>query len=225
MFWFYVATAIFGWAFVLPMLFGGLDLDSELDADFDGGFGGDLELDGGIDAGGVGDFDSDLGSGLDVGDADGLLGGVGDFVGSLLNFRSLLFFSAFFGTAGVVFSTIVGGEAAGIGTILTAVFLGLVAAVVNGQLTRFIKTSEASSQITDREIRGRTAQVVVPLGPGTKGRIKANFGGQPQYLIARPHDSEPDAEFKVGDQVVVVEVENGTALVASLHGLELEEEM
>jgi len=142
MIWLYIAAAIFGTAFVIPMLLGGLDFgaDVELEGlDVDGG----LELDGDIDV-----------DGLDL-DADGVLGGVGDFVASLLSFRSIVMFATFFGLAGTVFSVLDFTEPA---PLLTAAGLGLFAAALNGQLFRLLKDSEASSQLSEVSLT-----VVAPL--------------------------------------------------------------
>lgn len=207
MIWLYLAFAIFGGAFVIPMVLGGLDADVDVGGDLD--IGGDVgELSADLDMGG--DMDLDL-------DTDGLLGGVGDFVSSLLSFRSLVFFAAFFGFAGMVFSWFDFTEPA---PLLTAGVLGFIAAAANSQLFRFLKSSESSSHVTDRELHGQQASVVVPLGPGRKGRIRADINGQPHYLVALPFRSGDDEHYGVGEPVVVIEIEDGTALVAPLPSLE-----
>ncbi len=105
--WIYIAATIFGGAFLIPMVFGGLT--SDLDGGFGGGVDGDvgteldtgLELDGaGLDGAGLdgADFDS---TGLDSTGLDG--GGffdgevIGSIFSSLISFRTLVFFSGFFG--------------------------------------------------------------------------------------------------------------------------------
>jgi hypothetical protein len=59
---------------------------------------------------------------------------------------------------------------------------------------------------------------------GQRGRIRVDLSGQPQYLVARPLDDGSDEHFDVGASVVVVKIENGTALVSSLAELESGEE-
>ena len=87
-----------------------------------------------------------------------------------------------------------------------------------------VRSSEANSQISDRTLQGRRAVVVLPMGEGRPGRIRVDLGGQPQYLVARPVDDGMGQRFDVGASVVVVEIENGTAMVTSLAELDLGEE-
>lgn len=211
MFWIYLAAAIFGGSFLIPMILGGLGSDMEVDTDVD--FDADLELDTDVDFDTDVDLDADVGSdahspvsaGLDAGQA---------IVGSLLSFRSIVFFATFFGAAGLVFT--------GLGynvvlTLVTAVVLGVVASVANSVLFGLLKASETSSQIGERTFEGRPAAVTVPIDADHRGRIRINLAGQPHYLIAESFDGEA---FEPGREVVVVEIQDGIARVASLIDLE-----
>ncbi|MGH1489505.1 MAG: hypothetical protein ACRBK7_08960 [Acidimicrobiales bacterium] len=232
--WIYIAATIFGGAFLIPMVLGGLSSDLE------GGFGGDIDSDLG-DA----DFGAELGSGLDV-DADlsgGLESGgidldgtaadggglfdseaIGSIFSSLISFRTLVFFSGFFGAAGLVFGGLGYQPAVTFGT---AVLIGTIAAVANSMLFGLIKNSQPNSQISDRTLEGRPATVVLPMQGSQRGRIRVELTGQPQYIVARPIEGapgEPEQRFDVGASVVVVKIEDGTAHVASLAELDLGEE-
>jgi len=202
--WFYGASAIFGGVFVLLMILGGLDFEGDVELDFDS----DVDFDVDVDVDGP-DFDLD---------ADGVMGDIGQFFASLISFRSLVFFAAFFGLIGLAFEFLT--DSAAITTFLAAFGGGAFAAVINGQLFKYLKGSEASSDISNRQLSGRAAHVVVPLGPARRGRIKTEIDGQPHFLVALPYKASDDKHFDVGDSVVVVEVNNGTALVAPLPGLE-----
>ena len=207
MIWIYIASAIFGLAFLAPMLLGGIDSDVD--------FGGDLDA----------DLDLDTDVDLDAADAgDGMqLGGenaISAILSSIVSVRTAVFFAAFFGTSGVVFSIL------GYGALLTfgtAAFIGLVAAAANSALYGLVKRSQSTSQISDRTLEGRRASVVLPLGDNRKGRIKIDLGGQPQFMVAQALESE--GRLDVGASVVVVKVEDGTALVASLGELESGDEL
>ncbi|MDH5522230.1 MAG: DUF1449 family protein [Acidimicrobiia bacterium] len=209
MFWIYLASAIFGGSFLIPMILGGLgsdmdvDTDFELDTDvdFDADFDADLEVDSDLGS----DSDSPVSAGLDAGQA---------IVGSLLSFRSIVFFAAFFGAAGLVFT--------GLGynvvvTLVTALVLGAAAAVANSVLFGLLRTSESTSQVGERTFEGRPASVTVPIDGGRRGRIRLDLAGQPHYLIAESFDGE---SFGPGHEVVVVELRDGIARVASLIDLE-----
>ncbi len=205
MIWLYVASLIFGGVFVLPMMLGGLDFDGDV---------GDLDLD--VDA----DPDAgnlDIGDGMDLdigGDATGFTGAVGDFVSSLLNFRSFVLGSTFFGLTGVVLSTLGTGAAL---TLVTAIVLALVAAAANSTLTSFVLNRQQSSHVTMREVTGMSAEVMLPIAADRRGRVRAQIAGQTEYFTALPHRS--DQSFAPGETVVVVEVVDGLAKVASLREL------
>ena len=54
---------------------------------------------------------------------------------------------------------------------------------------------------------------MLAIDPTSKGRIALDVAGQQIYLVAKPYQP---ASFAIGDQVVVIEVDKGTALVSSL---------
>ncbi len=209
MFWIYLASAIFGGSFLIPMILGGLgsdmevdsDLELDTDVDFDADFDADMDMDSDLGS----DSHSPVSAGLDAGQA---------IVGSLLSFRSIVFFAAFFGAAGLVFT--------GLGynvvlTLVTAVILGVIAAVANSTLFGLLKASEITSQVGERTFEGRPASVTVPIDTRHRGRIRIDLAGQPHYLVAESYDGEA---FEQGHEVVVVEIQDGIARVASLIDLE-----
>ena len=64
---------------------------------------------------------------------------------------------------------------------------------------------------------GGDARVVLPIGQERRGKVKIDVGGQPTYMVALPFRSDLD-ELAQGDQVVVVEVKEGTAYVIPFPG-------
>jgi len=215
--WIYLASAIFGGSFLIPMILGGLASDMELDVDGDVDMDMDVDMDVDVDV----DMDVDALDGVDS-DLDGStsmasagLDASQAIVGSLLSFRSIVFFATFFGAAGLVFGALGYGV---IVTFITALVLGMVAAVANSVLFGLLKSSETTSQIGERTFQGRPASVTVPIERGRRGRIRLDLSGQPHYLVAESFDQ--NEEFEPGHPVVVIELEDGIAKVASL--LELE---
>lgn len=196
MIWLYVASAVFGGAFAIPMVLGGMDFDAdiEFDTDIDSpDIGGDLIAQ-------APDFDG------------GFLDGIGDIVGSMLSFRSLVFATFFFGIAGIVLTTT--GSAAAF-ALIAAIALGVFAAALNGSAMRFLTSNQSSSHITAADMQGSLADVVLPVGDDRKGRIRAEIAGQTEYFTALPMRSG-GAEFAPGQQVVIVEIDQGTAKIAAL---------
>ncbi len=205
MFWLYLASLVFGAVFTVPMILGGLDLDADV---------GDLDVDVDVD---IDASNLDLGDGMELdGDTSGLTGAVGDFVSSLLNFRSIVLGLTFFGLSGIILSAL--GTSTAL-TLVTAIVLGFVAAAANSTLTTFVLGRQQSSHVTMREVTGMSAQVMLPIAADRRGRVRAQIAGQTEYFTALPHN--PEHAFEPGETVVVVEMVDGLARVASLRELGL----
>ncbi|NNJ47801.1 MAG: hypothetical protein HKP18_08220 [Acidimicrobiia bacterium] len=207
MFGFYLASAIIGWAFVGLFLFGGIDtdVDADFDADLDADFDADLDAD--VDA----DLNSDIGAGA------GIASSIASAGLSLLSFRSIMFFLAFFGLTGIVLDVI---DASGLATLLAAIGVGAFAWVFNSFVFRALKVADVSSSLKKADLQGAMGEVVLPISPGHRGRIAIEVGDQRRYLTAQPHDATKQSSFAVGDPIVVVGLEKGAALVSGLDILE-----
>jgi membrane protein implicated in regulation of membrane protease activity len=196
MFGFYLASAIIGWAFVGLFLFGGIDADA--DVDFDADLDTDAGLD--IDAATSGFASSIAAAGL-----------------SLLSFRSVTFFLAFFGLTGIVLNVI---DAGALATLIAAIGVGVFAWVFNSFVFRALKVADVSSTLNKSDLRGSMGEVVLPISPGHRGRISIEVGDQRRYLTAAPHNSAKQGSFAVGDPIVVVGLDKGTALVSAIEVLD-----
>ncbi len=211
--WIYLASAIFGGSFLIPMVLGGLATDTEFGADADFDVDTDFEIDADFDTDFEIDADlSDAASGHHLPDSIGQGFSAADaIVGSLLSFRSVVFFAAFFGLTGLLLGALGYGFLL---TLVTAAVLGAVAAVANSAVFGLLKASESSSQVTDRSLLGRRGVVTVPIANGQRGRVRIDLGGQPQYVSAAAL-SDGDT-FDAGHPVTVVQLEDSVALVVSL---------
>jgi len=204
MFGFYLASAIIGWAFVGLFLFGGIDSDidadfeADLDADFDADV--DVDVDADLDAVGSGFASSIAAAGL-----------------SLLSFRSIMFFLAFFGLTGILLNII---DASFLATLIAAIGVGAFAWVFNSFVFRALKVADVSSSLRKSDLEGALGEVVLPISPGHRGRIAIEVGDQRRYLTAQPHQGTKRSSFAVGDQIVVVGLEKGAALVMAVDVLE-----
>ena len=189
----FVFAAIVGWPFLLFFVFFGGE-GGDVDADFD------VDVD--VDA----DFDS----------AGGVGGGVASAVLSLLSFRSIVFFLAFFGATGLILDALATNSVV---TLVVAVALGLFAASLNNRVFRYLKASSVSTDVSDSTLSGAVGRVTVPISVASKGRITCEVDGQTINLTAVPFDPAEQSEFGVGESVVVVEVGQGTARVSSFREL------
>jgi membrane protein implicated in regulation of membrane protease activity len=189
----YAFAAIVGWPFLLFFVFFGGD-SGEVDADFDV----DTDFDGNLEA------------------AEGVGSGIASTVLSLLSFRTIVFFLAFFGVTGLILEALSTSTAI---TLVIAIALGLFAGSLNNRVFRYLKTSSVGTDVSDEALSGAVGRVTVPISVDSKGRITCEVGGRTINLTAVPFDSREEGEFGVGETVVVVEVNEGTARVSSFREL------
>jgi len=183
----YAFAAIVGWPFLLFFVFFGGD-SGDVDADFDG----DLEV------------------------AEGVGSGIAATVLSLLSFRTIVFFLAFFGATGLILTATSASRAV---TLVIAILLGLFAGSLNNRVFRYLKTSSVGTDVSDEALSGAVGRVTVPISVDSKGRITCEVEGRTINLTAVPFDAREEGEFGVGETVVVVEVNEGTARVSSFREL------
>ena len=198
MFALFVFTAVFGWLFIAIFVLSGTDFDADVGLDADLDLDADIDLDADTGASGLGDTAINL-------------------LGAFFSFRSIVFLAGFFGLTGILLTWL--GANAAIAAIV-GLGVGVFAAFINVKLMDYLKRTSVSSQLRDSKIEGNRAKVVLPIGPGRRGKVAIDVNGQRLYLVALPYNERHGAEYEVGDQVVVVEVHNGSALVAEMDELD-----
>jgi membrane protein implicated in regulation of membrane protease activity len=101
-----------------------------------------------------------------------------------------------------------------------AIAMGVFAMWLNRTLMNYLKANSSDSQILDSEIEGSLGSVVLPIGPEQKGKVAVEVGGQRRYFVASPYRPRPGEDYNKGDEVVVVEMAKGAALVAPLDSMD-----
>ncbi len=103
----------------------------------------------------------------------------------------------------------------GFGSLVAGLF-GLATGIGLGALVfafgYFLHKQQASSSVGDRDLLGRTAQVVVGIRPGSVGQISCLIGDERVEKVAR---SKYDEEIEAGKTVFIEEV-TGEAIIVSL---------
>lgn len=196
----YLVCLLVGGFFVLLSIFGGGETDADLDADFDADFDADLDA----------DFDADTGSevnGLEaVSDASM---GSGPGLVDLLTIRALFLFAAFFGLTGVLLSLIGTEEpTAAILSVLTGLAVGL----GGNYVIQRVGYRTVSSAVQARDLKGTTAEVLVPFEGGDLGKVSLVARGHRLQLRARSFE-HAEGTFAPGDTVVVVRMDGSVAEV------------
>jgi hypothetical protein len=128
----------------------------------------------------------------------------------ILSMRSVTYFLFAFGAVGLL------TRAAGSGPTLSlaaAAFTGGVSLFASAALFRYLNRTSSGAVPTDASLVGLMGAVVLPLRRDGGGKIVVYRAGREIELMARPFgDDASDSE--AWNQVVVVEVSGGTALVA-----------
>ena len=143
------------------------------------------------------------------GEVDGL-----SEVFTIIPLSSLAFVATFFGATGLVSEWLGTG---GVFTLLMAVVVGVLAGGLNSAAFAYLRHSEASSEVSDREIEGSIARVSLPMSNERRGRIVLTVAGARTQMTAAPIDPLDDAQtIEAGARVIVVRIEGGVALVTRL---------
>jgi hypothetical protein len=166
-------------------------------------------------------FGADVGDVADLGDpgsADAT-GSAGDVVAasswlSIFSLRSLTYLLFGFGLAGVVLAYIWDGARPAV-TLIAAVLAGILAARLNALLMGYIRRTESGAMAGDAALTGLPARVTLPLADGGTGKVEVERSGRTHELLARPHGT-PASDPAGWGEVVVVEMEDGVALVVPL---------
>lgn len=189
---------MFGLYLFSAVLGGGLVLFSLLSGGDDGA-GDEIEVDG-----------------VDSPEVHGHLGG--DLLLGLFRFRNLTFLLAGFGITGILGTWLGAGSVA---TALLAVVVGVSAMLlVHGVFTWLRRTDSAIDVLSDHDLEGTFARVVVPVSSASRGRVSCIASGQQLYLTARLESGNVHP-LEVGTPVVILRMQGGVAEVAPAPSLEL----
>jgi hypothetical protein len=83
----------------------------------------------------------------------------------------------------------------------------------------YLHTQEPSSPVTERELIGHTAKVVVGIQPESIGQISCNIREQRIYKLARTRDGKA---IKEGETVFIEDVADDAFIVSSMAGTDYE---
>lgn len=203
----YLISLIVGGFFVVLSIFGGSEneADSDVDTDFDSDFDSDIDADVDTDFDADADVDhefhigsSDLDASTDVGFVD------------LFSLRALFLFAAFFGLTGSLFTWLDVAEPM---TALLSTVTGMVVGLGGNYVIKKFAYEHVSSNVTMEHLRGKTGSVLLPFGSDDKGKIWVEAKGQRLQLTARSMSEDTDETFELGEEIVVVRINDGVAEV------------
>lgn len=194
----YLFCLIVGGGLAALSLFGDAfdgDVDADLDADLD------VELD--LDA--------------DAAEVDLAADDIGVDAAKIFSLRGLIYGLFGFGAIGLALGWITPGQ-----PVLTAAFSaggGLLTSVLVTRIVRWLRSSEAGENLSDRGFVGRRGKVLLPIRPDAPGQIRVTRAGRTYRLRALPHEADA-ADPASWDEVLVIEMREGMAYVTSREALE-----
>jgi membrane protein implicated in regulation of membrane protease activity len=98
--------------------------------------------------------------------------------------------------------------------LLTSVGLGVIAAGAVHRLMGYLRGSQSGALPGVSALAGAEARVVVGVTPTRPGKVDVVVGDRTYQFLARVHEGAAVDHVDAGDTVVVVRVQDGTALVA-----------
>ncbi len=153
------------------------------------------------------------------GDADGDVSG--DLSGDAdvealrwLSLRSLSYFAFVFGGVGAVLSRFWPSATAPIVAVLAVASALGVSGIVNATF-RYLKRTESGDRGSDDTFIGLSGRVTLPFGASGAGKVMITRADRTFELTARPFD-DSHGDPSTWKQVIVVEMQRGTALVTPL---------
>ena len=107
-----------------------------------------------------------------------------------------------------------------VATLIAAIGVGVFAWVFNSFVFRALKVADVSSTLKEADLQGAMGEVVLPISPGIAAAFPSRLANQRRYLTAAAARGAKQGSFAVGDPIVVVGLDKGTALVAAIEVLE-----
>lgn len=153
----------------------------------------------------AGDADADVD--VDVGDG-------GSDALRWLSLRTVTYFLFVFGGVGAALTATWHGITAPLVALLAAGSGVGVASVVSA-LFRYLKRTDSGDRGGDERIIGLSGRLTVPFGASGTGKVLVSSASRSLELMARPFDNEK-GDPSTWTNVIVVEMDHGTALVAPL---------
>ena len=129
----------------------------------------------------------------------------------ITSLRFWTFALAFFGLTGAILTWL--GNTRSVVTLLLALLVAWVVGVMASWVSYVLGVRESTSQVSDLDLEGASATVIVAFGKGATGKVRIESKGRTFDVLARTEDADALAE---GAQVLVVSMAGGTAMVSPL---------
>ena len=147
-------------------------------------------------------------------DGAGDHGGFAGLFSAFLSVRFWMFFLAFFGLTGLVLD---GLDIVASSTVSLVLAIGM--GILTGEVTVYVfrrrAHSETSTAASAHDYVGKSGRVLVGFGGGTLGKLRLTLKGTTVDVLAT---SDEDRPFAVGEEALVIQMNDTTAVVARVGG-------
>lgn len=204
----YVFALVLGGVLLVTSVVTGGDDTADVDSDLDTSL--DTDVDAHVDA--HVDVDTDHGQqGLHT-DLAGTHGSIAGLFTAFLSLRFWTFFAAFFGLTGLVLDglNLVSGQVVPFGL---ATAMGIFTGYGAVSVLRYFASSETGAAADSADYVGKSARVMLPIATGTTGKVRLQLKGTTVDLLAT---SDEETSFAAGDEVLIIQMKETTAVVAGL---------
>lgn len=133
--------------------------------------------------------------------------------GRIFSLRNATYFLFAFGAVGVLLNLIFGGRMELL-SFAVAGLTGVAAWTLSMTTFRYLKRTESGVRLDDHVLIGRVGEVTLPIPKEGTGKIQITSGGHTQELLAMPLEAEDAQDPESWRSVLVIEVQDGVALVA-----------
>jgi hypothetical protein len=193
--------------YLVCLIFGGIFIAISI---FAGGH-GDMDVHGGLDIHGDVDVHADLHG--DTAAEFHSEGGEGIAAAArFLSLRNLIFFAAFFGLTGTLFTVLAIPDLV---VLVSAVVMGLVAGGSMHKLITYLRSSEVGEESGGvADLEGAAAKVFIDVSRRQRGKISVRKGDRWMHFVAQVHEDAGRDRFKAGETVTIVRMNDGTAYIA-----------
>jgi membrane protein implicated in regulation of membrane protease activity len=200
----YVFALVLGGILLVTSIVMGGDDASDVDSDLDTSVDTDVDADADVDV-----DHGQQGLHTDLADTHGTIAGL---FTAFLSLRFWTFFAAFFGLTGLVIDglDLVAGHVIPLGL---ASGMGVLTGYGAVSVLRYFATSETGAAADSADYVGKNARVMLPIASDTTGKVRLQLKGTTVDLLATSDEPTP---FAVGDEVLIVQMQETTAVVARL---------
>lgn len=139
----------------------------------------------------------------------------------VFSLRGFLYAVFGFGLAGTLQVWLLDAPPSGLITVGASALAGLATGWLVDGVTRYIRRGSTPDREGDEGFQGCTGRVLVPIREDAPGRVRVVRGGRTYDIRALPH-GRPDSDPAEWDEVVVLEMRDGFALVVPGDDVDLE---